>query len=131
MVKSKFELIDGITVDGNVHKTVEMNELTLGEISEAGQAAEECRIVDGSVYVVKSQVRLEMELLRRQIKSLGALPMPLSPALFDLLSRADLIILQAEAEKLDKAMYKKVLNWGRNKPESSGNISTPEPGAEE
>lgn len=113
MANLKFTLEDGLKVGDQIHKEVELRELTAGDMLDAEAEVEELVMtVNGTVTYKTSPVKLSHELLRRSIAKLGNLPMPLSQAEFRLLTRTDLIILQTNARKLTKPWWRKFPNGG-------------------
>lgn len=116
MVEINFELPNGLKVDNEIHNKGKLKELTIGDVLEAETEAEELRYVgNDEVRLVRSPAKLGLGLLRRQIASLGSLPMPLSDEAFQTMTRQDLAALQKAADELDAASYKKVIDRGRNR----------------
>lgn len=129
-MSKSFMLDKGLTKAGETHKEVELKELNIDLISKATREAEELRQVGGEYTLVVSPSKLEMELIRLQIAKLGDLAMPLSQEEFGLLSRTDLMILQAETRKADAAAFMKISARGRNHQGTAGN-SPVDPGVPE
>lgn len=123
MANLKFTLEDGLKVGDQIHKEVELRELTAGDMLDAEAEIEELVLTEnGTVTYKTSPVKLSHELLRRSIAKLGSLPMPLSQAEFRLLTRTDLIILQTNARKIDQAMVEKISERGRRNQAASGDL---------
>ena len=123
MANLKFTLEDGLKVGDQIHKEVELRELTAGDMLDAEAEVEELVMtVNGTVTYKTSPVKLSHELLCRSIAKLGNLPMPLSQAEFRLLTRTDLIILQTNARKIDQAMVEKISERGRRNQAASGDL---------
>ena len=125
MANLKFDLENGLKVGEQIHKEVELRELTAGDMLDAEAAIEEMVITEeGDVAYKTSPTKLAHELLRRGIAKLGDLPMPLSEAEYRLLSRTDLILLQQQARKIDKAMFEKISARGRRHQAAAADLPT-------
>ncbi|MCX4349266.1 MAG: phage tail assembly protein [Alphaproteobacteria bacterium] len=125
MANLKFNLEDGLQINGAVHKEVELRELTVGDMMDAEAEVEELVIAEDGKPVYKvSPSKFAHEILRRSIVKLGELPMPLSKAEYRLLSRTDLIIMQQHAEKIDNLMVEKVTARGRANTAASAGLQT-------
>lgn len=123
MANLKFNLENGLKVGDKIHKEVELRELTAGDMLDAEAEIEELVITEtGAVTYKTSPTKLAHEILRRSIAKLGDLPMPLSEAEYRLLSRTDLIILQTQARKIDKAMVEKISARGRDNQAASADL---------
>ena len=123
MANLKFTLENGLKKGEEIHKDVELRELTAGDMLDAEAKVEELVITeDGKVTYKTSPTRLAHEILRRSIAKLGSLPMPLSVSEYRLLSRTDLIILQTQASKIDNAMVEKISARGRHNQAASADL---------
>lgn len=108
MAQHTFELEKGLMVGNVPQTTVVLRELTAGDVVAALEESEKLIMVPGpngmQPALVQSNAMMGINTLRRQIASLGEIQGPLERDKFDLLSGADLEILQAEADKMDAAV---------------------------
>ncbi|GAA4651679.1 phage tail assembly protein [Kistimonas scapharcae] len=119
-----FELKDGLRIgEGDtveIHRTVKLRQLGAGDVIDAMQASERVIPTPDGYQMVQSPSLMGLELLRRQVKKLGAINGPLSFTDLAKLSSRDLKKLQDEVEKLDAAVAKELEARGRVQPAGAG-----------
>lgn len=119
MAELTFELKHGLltgkgTADEMLHKTVRLRELTSKDIVDSQMAAERVVIAsNGKAVAYCSEVIYGLEMMRRQIVTLGSLPGPLSLELLYKLNPTDLKYLTEQAQALDD-MLEDVSERGRD-----------------
>lgn len=101
-------LIHGLAIGDETHKAVVLREATAGDLIDAQEEAE--RLVfapngrgEPEPVLIASPSRVGVEVLRRQIVSIGDLSGPLELKLLRRLDPEDLSLLLARAEQLDGA----------------------------
>lgn len=99
-------LIHGLALGEELHKEVTLREPTAGDILDAQEASERLMMVptsDGAVepMLVSSPSRSSMEVLRRQIVSVGDISGPLDMKLLRKLDPEDLDLLLAKTGNLN------------------------------
>lgn len=111
--KTTVTLIHGLTIGGELYHQVVLREATAGDVLDAQEAAE--RLVysptgDGGVepVLVASPSRVGVEVLRRQIASVGDISGPLELELLRRLDPEDLNLLLAKSDQLDGAAVDQV-----------------------
>lgn len=124
MAEVTFELKDGITVGDTVNTTCTIREPNVGDIRKANTLAEQLRMAPVGVdangmaslepVLVTSQFLVGWHLLRLQIVNIGNLSAPIEPEIMDKLSESDLLLIQGNAEDLDKASVSAVTQRGRD-----------------
>jgi len=123
MASIKFDLIDGLVIGDETHKSVTLRSLTAGDIEDAALESERViQAIDGPV-IVTSPVLMSSAILRRQIVQIGNDSMALSANMLRKLSSADLELIQAQAQLMDAATRKAVevaLMRGRSDEATSG-----------
>ncbi|EMP7137194.1 TPA: phage tail assembly protein [Serratia marcescens] len=106
------------TTDETTHKEVTLRELGSKDIVDAQLAAERVVIGEnGKAVAYCSEVLMGLELLRRQIASIGSIPGPLSLKQLYQLHPEDLKLLTAKADALDDLLTE-VADRGR--PDADG-----------
>ncbi|MGQ5745868.1 hypothetical protein HMPREF3138_20975 [Serratia sp. HMSC15F11] len=106
------------TTDETTHKEVTLRELGSKDIVDAQLAAERVVIGEnGKAVAYCSEVLMGLELLRRQIASIGSIPGPLSLKQLYHLHPEDLKLLTAKADALDDLLTE-VADRGR--PDADG-----------
>lgn len=119
MAELTFDLKHGLltgkgTADETLHKTVRLRELTSKDIVDAQMASERVVIAsNGKAVAYCSEVIYGLEMMRRQIATLGNLPGPLSLELLYKLDPTDLKYLTEQAQALDD-MLEDVSERGRD-----------------
>ncbi|CAM3169770.1 phage tail assembly protein [Moritella viscosa] len=108
-----FELNDGLTISDVTHSEVTMRELSSGDVIDAQLASEKIVIMNDRPVVYTSDVLLGLELLRRQVESVGSYAGPLSIKDLRKLSPPDLTLLQLKADELDMALAEALAARGR------------------
>lgn len=114
MAAHTFKIKHGLKLDGVPQLDVELREPDAGMIRESRVASERLMSSEQGPILVPSPSLARTELLRRQIKKIGAIPGPLDLTLFDQLSGVDLALIEAEAIKLDEAAFAEVARRGRD-----------------
>lgn len=90
------------TGDEQTHMVVELRELETKDVIDAQLASERVVIGDnGKAVAYCSEVLMGLEMLRRQIASIGEIPGPLSLKQLYQLHPADLKLLSDQADKMD------------------------------
>lgn len=127
MATISVQLQKGITVGEKVFKEAMLREPTAMDVIEATEASERIVMVpqgmddDGrpvmEPQLVASPTMVGVNVLRRQIVSIGDFKAPIDDLLFQKLSPTDLNILQREALKLEKASLE-VAQRGRDHDQS-------------
>ncbi|SHG64597.1 Mu-like prophage FluMu protein gp41 [Pantoea sesami] len=123
MAEMTFELTHGLltgkgTADETLHKTVRLRELDASDVIDAQLAAE--RVVlgeNGKAVAYCSEVLYGLELMRRQIATIGSLPGPIDMRLLRTLNPVDLKILNERAQAMDD-LLEEVSSRGR--PDAAG-----------
>lgn len=114
MANIKVSLKDGVKLGGKTHMTVMMRELTPGDLIDAGMAAERAvETPDGYIFAV-SPTLMGMYALARQIESVGDYDGVVELNDLRRFSREDFEAIQLEAQKLDDAVIKAVMQRGRS-----------------
>jgi len=107
MATIEFDLIHGLrtgsgTSDEAMHKTVRLRELNSRDVIDSQLAAERVVIGDnGKAVAYCSEVLMGIEMMRRQIASLGNIPGPLDMKQIYALHPEDLKLLNEKASQLD------------------------------
>lgn len=108
MDQIKFDLKHGLKVGEDVLKEVTLREVNAGDIIKATEESE--KLVFAQVakdktepMLVTSPALMGINILRRQIASIGNLSGPVELSLFEKLSGDDLDLLQTKAEELETA----------------------------
>ena len=106
--KISVPLIHGLKIGEAVCKDVVLREATAGDVLEAQEAAEKLMMVPNAEggfepMLVVSPSRVGVEVLRRQIVSIGDVSGPLDLKLMHRLDPEDLNLLLAKSEQLDGA----------------------------
>ena len=108
MATIKFYLKHGLTIGEDVLKDVTLREVNAGDIIHATEESE--KLVFAQVAKDKSEPMLVpspglmgVNVLRRQIVSIGSLNGPLDLTMLEKLSADDLELLQTKAEELETA----------------------------
>ena len=119
MAETKVQLKTGIpSTDqaGNTtyHTEAVLGELNTGDLFDAQEDSERPVNTPAGWQLVGSPARLGVELLRRQVRKVGDIPGPLSPAMLRKLTTEDLAILQTASNKLDAAVAKAMEARGRD-----------------
>jgi len=116
-------LIHGLAIGEDTHKEVVLREPTAGDILDAQEASECLRMVptpDGGLepMLISSPSRSSMEVLRRQIVSVGDISGPLDEKLLRKLDPEDLDMLLAVTGNFDAGgsnqVQKEVVRRGRD-----------------
>ncbi|MCE8027545.1 hypothetical protein HOP54_02425 [Halomonas daqingensis] len=110
MAKTKITvaLIHGLTIGETLHREVVLREATAGDVLDAQAESERLMMVpnhDGGFepMLVVSPSRVGIEVLRRQIVSVGDISGPIELAVLKRLNPEDLNLLLAKSEQLDGA----------------------------
>jgi len=120
MARVEVQLSKGLKLEEQAQTIAVLRELTAGDIIAASEAAEKLvQTVDGPM-LVKSPARMGIELLTRQIESIGDIPAPISVNMLGMLCEEDLALLQGKADELDDAVAEAVNNRGRDDPSGEG-----------
>lgn len=125
MATIEFDLIHGLrtgagTTDEAMHKTVRLRELTTDDIVDSQLAAERVVIGEnGKAVAYCSEVLVGLEMLRRQIASIGFIPGPLDMKQLRRLHPDDLNLINEKAAALDD-MLSGVADRGRADAAGSG-----------
>ncbi len=106
MAKMTVTLIHGLVTgkgspDETTHMDVELRELTTQDVVESQLASERIVLADGKAVAYCSEVMMGLEMLRRQIASIGSIPGPLSLKQIYQLHPADLKHLTEKTEAMD------------------------------
>ena len=106
-------LAHGLKIGDELHHQVVLREATAGDILDAQEEAERLMLVpndDGGVepMLIASPSRVGVEVLRRQIVSIGDVSGPLDLKLLRRLEPEDLNLLLAKSEQLDGAAVESV-----------------------
>lgn len=96
-----FNLDDGATFGGNLYHEVGLRELNSKDVIDAQLSAEQVTIINGKPMAYTSDVRMGIELLRRQIDFVGDFKGPLSIKDLSKFSPRDLTMIQSKASELD------------------------------
>lgn len=104
----KFDLKHGLTVGEDLLKEVTLREVNAGDIIKATEESE--KLVFAQIakdktepMLVTSPALMGINILRRQIASIGNLSGPVDLSLLEKLSGDDLDLLQTKAEELETA----------------------------
>lgn len=89
MSKVSFTLPNGLEIGSEVHKEVELRDITAGDIIEANEKSREVFLTPQGPVLMCPTDKVVRNMLCRIITKLGSLKMPLSPAEFNKLSAAD------------------------------------------
>lgn len=114
MATIDIELKDGLQIGEVIHKTALLREYTAGDLIDACSAAEKVVYTDQGPVIVASPTRTDMELLCRQIVSIGDYQGPLSMTALRHLSGRDLAELQKAAKALDAGANDAIQKRGRD-----------------
>lgn len=107
------QLKDGLKVGEETHRDFVLRKPTAGDLFDATEAAEKLVPTPDGPALVVSNARLGVEVLRRQIVSIGPVQGPISLTELRLLSQDDLAILQDAANAFDVAVAKDLEARGR------------------
>jgi len=114
LTNNAFSLVDGITIgDGEnavTHRRVEFRELTAGDVIDAQAAAEKVVSTPQGPQLVTSPTLMGVEVMRRQIATVGDLKGPLSMTLVKKLSNTDFNRLSIALDVKDQALAAQVSN---------------------
>jgi len=102
MATIEFCLKQGYQVGKNCHTEVVLREPTAGDVIEANEESEKLIVIPEPMFVA-SPTLVGINVLRRQIVSIGSVSGPLSLAELKNLHPQDLDQIQAEANKLESA----------------------------
>ncbi len=91
--KNAFQLINGLKVDGAVHKDVVLREITAGDILYANEQARQVYFTPQGAVLMSPTDKVMMYMMCRIIVKLGDLKMPLSEVEFGKFSAADFDLL--------------------------------------
>ncbi|KGE77647.1 phage tail assembly protein [Halomonas salina] len=123
-------LAAGLTLGEETHYQVVLREATAGDVLDAQEAAE--RLVysptsDGGVepVLVASPSRVGVEVLRRQIVSVGDMSGPLDLKYLHRLTPEDLNLLLARSEQLDGAAVGQVRDGADQRGRDTGDRQAP------
>lgn len=120
MARLEVNLEHGLKVDDVFHKKVTLRESTYGDLIDA-QVESERIVPTGNGYeAVTSPTLVAVNVLRRQIVSIGEISGPISLAEMKKLSLLDSQLLQVEADKLDQASLGVALQRGRDQSDAGG-----------
>ena len=89
MSKVSFTLPNGLETGSEVHKEVEIRDITAGDIIEANEQSREVFLTPQGPVLMCPADKVVRNMLCRIITKLGKLDMPLSPKEFNKLSAAD------------------------------------------
>lgn len=108
MATVKFNLKHGLTISDDVLKEVTLREVTAGDIIHATEESEKLVFAQVSKdktepMLVPSPGLMGVNVLRRQIKSIGNVKGPIDLSTLEKLSADDLELLQVKAEELETA----------------------------
>lgn len=102
----EFQLEDGLAFgkgdDAELQYEVEMKELSPKDIFDAQLEAETFGVIDGKAYSYVSDTEMGIELLRRQVKSIGCINGPLTRSQLFSLSDTDFTLVQQHGQVLDE-----------------------------
>ncbi len=111
MARAKVELTHGLQIGKKFHKTAILKESTTGDILDATEESEKViTLADGSHALVVSDAFLGINILRRQIVSVGEYEGSLTLQEMRHLHPNDLALLQVEADTLDNTAVSTVVN---------------------
>ena len=120
MATMTFDLTHGFTVHGEsgpvTHHEVALRELTSADIIDAQLEAEKVVVQGNKAVAYTSDVLLGLELMRRQVASIGDFQGPLSLKDLRRLHPDDLGALQAKTDELDKLLAEELSRRGRSEP---------------
>lgn len=102
-------LVDGLKVGEDVLKDAVLREITAGDILDAQEESEKLMLTPTGPQLVPSPSLVSTNVLRRQIVRIGNVNGPMSRKDLSRLSPHDLNLLQAEADKLDRAVAASVV----------------------
>lgn len=103
MATIECKLEKGITVGSRTHRLAILKEHDAGMVIDATADSERVVVVDGQPHLVSSPNSVGLQVLRRQVVSLGDIKGPLEMEQLRLLSAEDLNRLQDHAERLEFA----------------------------
>jgi len=114
MARIEVPLTKGLKLGDVPQKKAVLESLDSGPIIEAAEDSEKLIYGQEGPVLVQSPSRLGAEILRRQIKSIGDIPGPLSLEMLGKLSGEDYALLDAASDDLDQAIAKEIESLGRN-----------------
>ncbi|WP_018169088.1 phage tail assembly protein [Thioalkalivibrio sp. ALMg9] len=122
-------LVDGIDIGGETHREVVLREATAGDVLDAQEEAERLVYTPGSSggmepALVTSPSRVGVEVLRRQVVSVGDVSGPVDLKMMRRLSPQDLNTLLERAEALDGAAVSAVEGGTNKRGRGDGDRST-------
>lgn len=98
-----FTLPDGLKIGSEVHKEVEIRDITAGDIIEANERSREVFLTPEGPMLMCPTDKIVRSMLCLIITKLGSLKMPLSPAEFNKLSAADFDFLAENTLKCGRS----------------------------
>lgn len=102
----EFQLQDGLPFgkgdDAELQYDVVMKELSPKDVFDSQLAAETFGVVNGKAYSYVSDTAMGIELLRRQVVSVGSIKGPLTRSQLLSLSDGDFSLVQESGQKLDE-----------------------------
>ncbi|AWK84471.1 phage tail assembly protein [Photobacterium damselae] len=109
-----FNLIHGFKAGEETHFEVALKELTSKDVIDAQMASEKVAVVEGKAVAYTSDVLMGLELMRRQVESIGTFKGPLSVKDLCRLHPDDLSALQKKSEELDNLLAEELATRGRS-----------------
>lgn len=97
-----FDLIDGFAFGDKTYFTVGLRELTTPDLIDAQLKAEKVVAIDGKAFSYTSDVLYGLEMLGRQIESIGDIQGPFELKDLRKLSQQDFDLVQKKATELDQ-----------------------------
>lgn len=109
----KVTLVDGLKIGEEIHREAVLREATAGDMIEATEDSEMPVMTPEGYQLLVSNTRVGVNMLCRQIVSIGGHPGPLTLAEIKKLSATDLNLLNQAAESLQTASLKAIADRGK------------------
>ncbi|MBU1611929.1 MAG: phage tail assembly protein [Proteobacteria bacterium] len=109
MAQITITLFTGLKVGEEMLKDVTMRDVTAGDIIEANEESEKAVITTDGPQLVMSPTLVGLNVLRRQIVSIGNIKGPISISELKKLTPHDLNQLQVQADAMDDAVAAEII----------------------
>jgi len=114
MANITITLENGLKVGDVVHNVAVLREATVGDILAGSEESEKLMPTPDGYQLVPSPAHVSLNILRRQIVSIGELEAPFELSQMMLLSAKDLDLLHRAADSMDTVIVKELEERGRN-----------------